>query len=194
MRNSIIFSIFLFLVTTLGCSAESPEYSLINLTKRYYTAQHASKFRQSYLLLDSKYKSYVSGDMWVENQKKVFIVFLPRPEDIQFKSFSIQPDTAKVVIAFDGIDSQMARPKLTEIAMRYADKGEDYMMHYGEKYFSDNREEYTVPRELTLDFSVADCACAPWLDFAPNVGIDLKPFENVSTWLKRLKERPSWKT
>jgi len=46
---------------------------------------------------------------------------------------------------------------------------------------------------LVDDFSIADCACAPWLDFAPNVGIKLTPFENVQAWLLRMKERPSWK-
>ncbi len=42
------------------------------------------------------------------------------------------------------------------------------------------------------DFSIADCANAPWLEFAPHVGIDMEPFKNVTAWLERMKSRPSW--
>ena len=43
------------------------------------------------------------------------------------------------------------------------------------------------------DFSIADCACAPWLELAPGFGIDLAPFANVSAWMTRMQGRPSWK-
>ena len=43
------------------------------------------------------------------------------------------------------------------------------------------------------DFSIADAACAPWLDLAPSLGIELAPFENVSAWMNSMKARPSWK-
>ena len=42
-------------------------------------------------------------------------------------------------------------------------------------------------------FSIADCACAPWLELAPGFGIDLSPFRNLSAWMARMQERPSWK-
>ena len=42
------------------------------------------------------------------------------------------------------------------------------------------------------DFSIADCACAPWLEIAPALGIDLAPYRNVQAWLERMKARPSW--
>ena len=42
------------------------------------------------------------------------------------------------------------------------------------------------------DFSVADCACAPWLDLAPTLGVDLEPHANVRAWLERMRARPSW--
>jgi glutathione S-transferase len=42
------------------------------------------------------------------------------------------------------------------------------------------------------DFSVADPACAPWLDLAPNLGLDLAPHGNVVAWLERMQARPSW--
>ena len=41
-------------------------------------------------------------------------------------------------------------------------------------------------------FSVADAACAPWLEIAPDFGIDLTPHANVVAWLERMKARPSW--
>jgi glutathione S-transferase len=41
-------------------------------------------------------------------------------------------------------------------------------------------------------FSIADCACAPWLDTAPALGIDLTPYANVERWLGRMRARPSW--
>lgn len=42
------------------------------------------------------------------------------------------------------------------------------------------------------DFSIADCANAPWLEMAPTLEIDLSPFPNVSAWLDRMRARPSW--
>ena len=42
------------------------------------------------------------------------------------------------------------------------------------------------------DFSIADCACAPWLELAPGFGIDLTPFPNVRGWMERMQARPSW--
>lgn len=42
------------------------------------------------------------------------------------------------------------------------------------------------------DFSIADCANAPWIDVAPPLGIDLDPFENVRAWMERMRSRPSW--
>jgi glutathione S-transferase len=41
-------------------------------------------------------------------------------------------------------------------------------------------------------FSIADCACAPWLDIAPMLGIDLEPHPNVRAWMERMQARPSW--
>jgi glutathione S-transferase len=41
-------------------------------------------------------------------------------------------------------------------------------------------------------FSVADAACAPWLEMAPHFGIDLAPHTNVTAWLERMQARPSW--
>jgi GST-like protein len=41
-------------------------------------------------------------------------------------------------------------------------------------------------------FSIADCACAPWLELAPGFGIDLEPFPNVRAWMSRMRARPSW--
>ena len=41
-------------------------------------------------------------------------------------------------------------------------------------------------------FSIADCACAPWLELAPGFGIDLEPFANVRAWMSRMRARPSW--
>jgi glutathione S-transferase len=43
------------------------------------------------------------------------------------------------------------------------------------------------------DFSIADCACAPWLELAPHFGIELTPYRNVVGWLDRMQARPSWK-
>jgi len=40
--------------------------------------------------------------------------------------------------------------------------------------------------------SIADCACAPWLELAPGFGIDLEPFPNVRAWMSRMRARPSW--
>jgi len=45
---------------------------------------------------------------------------------------------------------------------------------------------------LVGDFSIADCACAPWLEVAPSLEIDLTPYANVSGWLARMQARPSW--
>jgi len=42
------------------------------------------------------------------------------------------------------------------------------------------------------DFSIADCACAPWLEVAPSLGIDLDSYRNVQAWMERMKARPSW--
>jgi glutathione S-transferase len=42
------------------------------------------------------------------------------------------------------------------------------------------------------DFSIADCACAPWLEVAPSLGIDLDSYRNVQAWMQRMKARPSW--
>jgi glutathione S-transferase len=42
------------------------------------------------------------------------------------------------------------------------------------------------------DFSIADCACAPWLELAPGFGIDMEPFTNVCAWMERMQARPSW--
>lgn len=42
------------------------------------------------------------------------------------------------------------------------------------------------------DFSIADCACAPWLDLAPGFAIDFEPFANVRAWMDRMRARPSW--
>jgi len=41
-------------------------------------------------------------------------------------------------------------------------------------------------------FSIADCACAPWLDIAPALGINLDPYPNVQAWMERMKARASW--
>jgi glutathione S-transferase len=42
------------------------------------------------------------------------------------------------------------------------------------------------------DFSIADCACAPWLELAEFFGIDMRGFGNVTTWMSAMKARPSW--
>ncbi len=42
------------------------------------------------------------------------------------------------------------------------------------------------------DFSIADCACAPWLELAEYFGIEMEPFQNVRAWLSRMQTRPSW--
>jgi glutathione S-transferase len=42
------------------------------------------------------------------------------------------------------------------------------------------------------DFSVADAACAPWLDIAPGLGIELAPYANVTAWMDRMRGRASW--
>jgi glutathione S-transferase len=41
-------------------------------------------------------------------------------------------------------------------------------------------------------FSIADCACAPWLELAPSLSIELSPYGNVGAWMERMKARPSW--
>jgi GST-like protein len=41
-------------------------------------------------------------------------------------------------------------------------------------------------------FSIADCACAPWLELAPSFGVELEPFGHVSAWMARMQARPSW--
>jgi glutathione S-transferase len=41
-------------------------------------------------------------------------------------------------------------------------------------------------------FSIADCACAPWLELAPGFDIALGPFANVGAWMSRMQARPSW--
>jgi len=41
-------------------------------------------------------------------------------------------------------------------------------------------------------FSIADCACAPWLDIAPAFGIDINAHANVKAWMDRMRARPSW--
>jgi len=45
---------------------------------------------------------------------------------------------------------------------------------------------------LVGDFSIADCACAPWLELAPGFGIDLAPYGNVNAWMTRMQGRSSW--
>ncbi len=42
------------------------------------------------------------------------------------------------------------------------------------------------------DFSIADCACAPWLELAEFFGIEMGEFENVERWMTAMKARPSW--
>ncbi len=42
------------------------------------------------------------------------------------------------------------------------------------------------------DFSIADCACAPWLELIEFFGIDTSGFDNVNAWMERMKSRPSW--
>jgi GST-like protein len=42
------------------------------------------------------------------------------------------------------------------------------------------------------DFSIADCACAPWLELAGFFGIEMEPFANVTAWMSRMQARPSW--
>jgi glutathione S-transferase len=52
--------------------------------------------------------------------------------------------------------------------------------------------QLTGKRYLVGDFSIADCACAPWLDITPALGIELTPYPNVERWLARMRDRPSW--
>ena len=42
------------------------------------------------------------------------------------------------------------------------------------------------------DFSIADCACAPWLELSEFFGIDSSGLGNVAAWMQRVKSRPSW--
>ena len=42
------------------------------------------------------------------------------------------------------------------------------------------------------DFSIADCACAPWLEIGSLLGIDVSAFSNVQAWMDRMKARQSW--
>jgi glutathione S-transferase len=42
------------------------------------------------------------------------------------------------------------------------------------------------------DFSIADCACAPWLELAGFFGIEMDAFANVNAWMSRMQARPSW--
>ncbi len=42
------------------------------------------------------------------------------------------------------------------------------------------------------DFSIADCACAPWLELGEFFGIEMGRFENVNAWMSRMQARPSW--
>ncbi len=42
------------------------------------------------------------------------------------------------------------------------------------------------------DFSIADCACAPWLELAEFFGIEMGGFDNVAAWMSNMKARPSW--
>ena len=53
-------------------------------------------------------------------------------------------------------------------------------------------DQLTGKEYIAGDFSIADCACAPWLEWAPSFGIDLEPFANVSAWMARMQARPSW--
>ncbi len=45
---------------------------------------------------------------------------------------------------------------------------------------------------LVGDFSIADCACAPWLELAEMFGIEMEGFQNVGAWMSRMQARPSW--
>lgn len=42
------------------------------------------------------------------------------------------------------------------------------------------------------DFSIADCACAPWLELAEFFGIEMDGFDNVAAWMSAMQARPSW--
>lgn len=42
------------------------------------------------------------------------------------------------------------------------------------------------------DFSIADCACAPWLELTEFFGIETPGLDNVAAWMNRMKSRPSW--
>jgi glutathione S-transferase len=54
-------------------------------------------------------------------------------------------------------------------------------------------DEQLAGREYIVGaFSIADCACAPWLEVAPSLGVDLDPYRNVNAWMERMKARPSW--
>ncbi len=42
------------------------------------------------------------------------------------------------------------------------------------------------------DFSIADCACARWLELAEFFGIEMGSFDNVNAWMSRMQARTSW--
>jgi len=45
---------------------------------------------------------------------------------------------------------------------------------------------------LVGEFSIADCACSPWLELSEMFGIDMSAFRNVADWMSRMQARPSW--
>jgi GST-like protein len=48
-------------------------------------------------------------------------------------------------------------------------------------------------REFILgDLTIADFTVVPWLEAAPRLGVGLGGYPNISSWLARMKARPSW--
>ncbi|MCC6712586.1 MAG: glutathione S-transferase family protein [Candidatus Dadabacteria bacterium] len=45
---------------------------------------------------------------------------------------------------------------------------------------------------LAGDYSMADIACFPYVDLAPEGGIDLSPYSSVVLWCDRIKSRPGF--
>lgn len=83
-----------------------------------------------------------------------------------------------------------------QLLRRAPDKRDEAVLERGRKRMPEvlaMLDAQLAGREYIVgDFSVADAACAPWLEIAPDFGIDLGPHPNVRAWMERMKSRPSW--
>ena len=46
---------------------------------------------------------------------------------------------------------------------------------------------------LLGDQTIFDFDCAPWLELAPGVGIDMSKYPGLQAWLGRMQQKPYWK-